>query len=281
MKKLLCVLMLILGWLVSFGQRQPILPYGNHSIAEIKTFSESGSEKSNQWKSIILGMTQEESMEAVLKKVSIVDTILKAGVYQNSCWNTQTKKIEFFLGKQFKGKVALYKGNDSEIILYKDTCANILKVSAKKFNISLSDNDEPYDAPAPAPKPEPKPVSKKEKDITYVVVEHINRNVEQPRHQVYQDPGYRSYSGRLSLNVRIGRPYGYGYQQRPQVIHNNIDNNNYYYQNYSCFQPEKPQSRPMGRGRELIPEPQLEYRPMGGYRSNGYNPGNQGGGRPY
>ena len=140
MKKLV-VLVLTLGWLVSNGQREPILPYGNYSPKEVKEFANGDSPKAKKFSLYLLHKTGESNIDSLFQKVVVIDTLLEAGSYDNSCWDVQAQELKFFLGKRFKGEVTLYRNKIFETILYKDTCVNILNTPRKYFG--LIDDDQP------------------------------------------------------------------------------------------------------------------------------------------
>lgn len=142
MKTVLGVLILILNGLVSSGQRQPILPYGHYGPSEIKSFVEGDSPKAKQYKDLLLHKTGEDNLDSLLKKVFIRDTTFEAGVYDNTCWDVSTQKVFPFLGEYFKGKVYVYRNKIFEMVLWKDTCANILNTGRRYLN--LIPEDQPH-----------------------------------------------------------------------------------------------------------------------------------------
>lgn len=148
MKKVMLLLLLVTCWLMANGQRQPILLYGDYSPNEIERFAKGGSSKARQFAEIILLKTGETNLSVLFQNVFVKDTFLLEGSYKNSCWNTETGRIEFFLGKKFKGKVGIYNNGKFELVLYKGACANILEVKKKLLInssiIGLNNEDLPY-----------------------------------------------------------------------------------------------------------------------------------------
>jgi len=125
-----------------FGQRQPILPYGNYCPKEVEKFAKGNSSKAKQYTTLLLQKTGESSIESLFQKVVVKDTTLEAGTYENSYWDVKTQKIKFFPGKKFTGEVTLYNNKIYEDILYKDTCINLL--NAQKRFLGLIKEDQTF-----------------------------------------------------------------------------------------------------------------------------------------
>lgn len=145
MKKLVLMLLLVTCWLMAKGQKQPILPYGDYSPVEIERFAKGSSAKARQFAELILLKTGETNLSELFQNVFVKDTVLEAGSYKNSCWNTETSRIEFFPGKKFIGKVGLYNNKKFEQVLYKGACGNILDTPKKL--LGLIEEDLPYYKP--------------------------------------------------------------------------------------------------------------------------------------
>lgn len=154
MKKTIVVLLLTLGWLITSGQRQPILPYGHYSPRQVKVFANSNSLKAKQFSAYLLHKTGESTINSLFQKVVVKDTTLEAGSYQNSYWDVPTQEIKFFVGKKFIGEVTLYQNKIFETILYKDTCVNILNTRRRYFGLISEDQPTPVVAPPPSKKEE-------------------------------------------------------------------------------------------------------------------------------
>ncbi|MFA6392751.1 MAG: hypothetical protein WCW54_01550 [Candidatus Paceibacterota bacterium] len=145
MKKTI-VLLFALGWLITNGQRQPILPYGHYSPRQVKNFANGDSPKAKKVSAYLLLKTGESSINSLFQKVVVKDTILEAGTYENSYWDVPTQELKFFPGKRFEGEITLYQNKIFETILYKDTCVNILNTQRKYFG--LIEEDQPVPVPA-------------------------------------------------------------------------------------------------------------------------------------
>lgn len=225
MKKLWVFLLVTLVSVQVFaGQKLPILTYGDYSPVEVERFAKGVSSKAKQFKTILLSKTGESSIESLFQKVTVKTITLEAGDYDNSCFNTTTQKIEFFLGKQFTGKVAVYNNGNEEIILYKCACANILNARSTSVvnNGGLIDEDLPYQATTQT--------QQTQSTQPVVVVQ------QQPQVIVVRGSSYSYGGGYYGGGYSVGYGSYRNYSRpvvMPVVINNKVYNNNTGYSNSS------------------------------------------------
>lgn len=161
MKKLVVIILVLSAFAFEFecyAQKLPIREYlkndSVYTIESMKKFYLENTPISNQCERYLLSKTKEKDIESLFKNIIVIDTTLEAGVYKNSCWNVSDGLLDFFPGKKFTGKVAVYKKGKERIPLFKMKCGNVLDEAEKT---ELKEEDKPY-----------KPDLKIDKDTTVV-----------------------------------------------------------------------------------------------------------------
>ncbi|MBU0612162.1 hypothetical protein KKA39_02245 [Patescibacteria group bacterium] len=133
---LLVALAFSLG-LECFGQRQPVLPYGNHSPEEIYELCMGTSVKSLEFRKLVVEILRENLKDTLIFSeknlkwasgyFSSEEMYLEEGQYENSGWNP-TGKIEFFPGHKWHGFVIVFRCGSHFAVICKQDCANILRI---------------------------------------------------------------------------------------------------------------------------------------------------------
>jgi hypothetical protein len=173
---------LIFGELKSNAQRGPILPYGSHTKEEIKKLSLGDSKKSQEYRDNLLYwlnvclkdslVLNGNNLDWIFNHIGSEEVNLKEGQYQNS-GITPKDKIEFFSGHDYEGYAGVFRCGSYMIVLYKENCANLLRVSQKLKQINpVGKVPEKKDTipPPPVKKRLPDLVEKEKKPIRDTIV---------------------------------------------------------------------------------------------------------------
>lgn len=147
MKKLVCILILTISWLISNGQLYPpIQPYqeNDYSLDQVKSFAMASTELSSSWRKELLEIVNNglaEAGENMVLGESNISWILDHVVYERRSLSYFTNsrrignKVNFFLDKSsFDGMVGVFKYGKCNLIIYKTKCMNLLKISVVVVN---------------------------------------------------------------------------------------------------------------------------------------------------
>lgn len=264
------------------AQKLPIRPYlkgdSVYSLESMRLYYKENTPVSNQCVKYFLLKTGEKDLNSLFKKVITIDTTLKAGTYQNSYWDVPTGTLKFCSGKEFTGKISVYKEGKNTKLLFKNKCGNALD----ELVDGLSDEDLPYGEDKNSLKKDDSSAKKQKGKVYYVdtknqkvhVVDTVYVSSETNNNFYYYGDGTNyTYYPRARYQVfydswlnwdwyYYSRPYVY-YQRYP--IYRHYD---YGYRMYSCNDNRHSWGRQIDCHREK-PEPKGKPAYVPGHGDNG------------
>ncbi|MDD3662554.1 MAG: hypothetical protein PHT84_01675, partial [Candidatus Pacebacteria bacterium] len=147
MKKMMFLLVVVLlGFQAAARKGQPILPYGDYSIEDVRTFALSDSEKAKEFRMVLVPLVQrklDESGENLKLSESHVSWIfdqvveqeawLEARQFKNSRWMPNENIIEFYVSEtRYEGSAGIFVYGKCSFPLYKTSCANLLEANLNR-----------------------------------------------------------------------------------------------------------------------------------------------------
>lgn len=145
MKKYIVIFVALFVTSQSKSQKKlgPILPYGNHSVAEVKSFAMKNTDSSAHYRQALLAWFNECLKDTLAKPLTDKDipwifnqtqvewVSLPPNGYQNS--GSYNGELTFFTcGKEYKGDAGVFHWGGYTINVYKYNCANQLRVPVKR-----------------------------------------------------------------------------------------------------------------------------------------------------
>lgn len=151
MRKFVFLLVVVLFGFQAFGEKgEPILPYGNYSIEEVRAFALSPSKKAEEFREVLVPLVQRklnESGESLVLSKSHISWIfdqvveqeawLEARQFKNSRWMPDNKTIDFYISEtRYEGATGIFVYGKCSFPLYKVSCANLLDASLNRATSS-------------------------------------------------------------------------------------------------------------------------------------------------
>lgn len=144
MKKIVLILLVILGWSHVQAQRVAVLDYGLYSFETVRqTLVLGNTPKAKSWRKVVIANINSQLRLAgstpVLTESNFASYMTSTyvweeertwdpGEYENSGWNPVTQRVEMFLSTAgFKGFVGVFHYDNIAMAFYRNTCANALK----------------------------------------------------------------------------------------------------------------------------------------------------------
>jgi len=141
MKKLLLLLLLILGWSATINGQlyPPIQPYleNDYTISQVKTFALANTELSSNWRRELVAIVNKglsDAGEKMILNTGNVSWILDHVYYERrkitnfSNSRDSLNNVVFYSDIEFDGMVGVFNYGKCDLVSYKTKCTNLVKV---------------------------------------------------------------------------------------------------------------------------------------------------------